>query len=90
MSGFLSSKPNGRVKALEDPIVDTSMDLINQKDPDTDVIVITGHASLEFAIGALKRGAYDYVRKPFHTRELVARIRAKLRRATPALIVLNA
>ena len=41
------------------------MDIINQKDPDTDVIVITGDTSLEFAIGALKRGAYDYVRKPF-------------------------
>ncbi len=35
------------------------MDLINQKSPDTAVIVITGYASLESAIGALKRGAYD-------------------------------
>jgi len=50
------------------------MDLINQKNPDTDVIVITGHASLEFAIGALKRGAYDYVRKPFEFEELLTAI----------------
>jgi PAS domain S-box-containing protein len=50
------------------------MDLINQKNPDTDVIVITGDASLEFAIGALKRGAYDYVRKPFEFEELLATV----------------
>ena len=50
------------------------MDLINQKSPDTDVIIITGNASLEFAIGALKRGAYDYVRKPFEFEELLATV----------------
>jgi len=50
------------------------MDLINQKDPDTDVIVITGDTSLEFAIGALKRGAYDYLRKPFEFEELLATV----------------
>ncbi len=50
------------------------MDLINQKSQDTDVIIITGNASLEFAIGALKRGAYDYVRKPFEFEELLATV----------------
>jgi len=50
------------------------MDLINQKCPDTDVIIITGNASLEFAIGALKRGAYDYVRKPFEFEELLTTV----------------
>jgi DNA-binding response OmpR family regulator len=32
---------------------------------------------------ALVAGADDYVKKPFRTRELVARIKAKLRRAKP-------
>ena len=50
------------------------MDLIHQKDPDTDVIVITGDTSLEFAIGALKRGAYDYLRKPFEFEKLLATV----------------
>ena len=50
------------------------MDIINQKSPDTDVIIITGNASLEFAIGALKRGAYDYVRKPFEFEELLTTV----------------
>jgi PAS domain S-box-containing protein len=55
------------------------MDLINQKNPDTDVIVITGDTSLEFAIGALKRGAYDYVRKPFEFEELLTTVKNALK-----------
>ena len=55
------------------------MDLINEKSPDTDVIVITGDTSLESAIGALKRGAYDYVRKPFEFQELLTTIENALK-----------
>ena len=32
--------------------------------PDVQVIIITGYASLETAIMAIKEGAYDYIRKP--------------------------
>jgi len=38
--------------------------------PELLVIVITGYASLETAISALKEGAYDYIRKPFSLEEL--------------------
>ncbi len=38
--------------------------------PEILVIVITGYASLETAILALKEGAYDYIRKPFSLEEL--------------------
>ncbi len=34
------------------------------------VIIITGYASLETAIEAVKEGAYDYLRKPFRLDEL--------------------
>lgn len=34
------------------------------------VIIITGHASLETAIEAVKKGAYDYIRKPFRLEEV--------------------
>ena len=54
------------------------MDFINQKTPDTEVIIITGYASLDSAIDALKRGAYDYVRKPFEFEELLATIKNAL------------
>lgn len=36
-----------------------------------DVIVITGHGSIETAIEALKRGAFDYIRKPLNEDELL-------------------
>lgn len=38
--------------------------------PDIQVIIITGYASLETAILAVKEGAYDYLRKPFRLEEL--------------------
>ncbi|MBI5970704.1 MAG: diguanylate cyclase [Deltaproteobacteria bacterium] len=41
-----------------------------------DVIVITGHGTIETAIEALKNGAYDYVRKPFTEEELVHTVTA--------------
>ena len=34
-------------------------------DPDLLVIIITGYASVESAVEALKLGAYDYIKKPF-------------------------
>ena len=55
------------------------MDLINENSPDTYVIVITGYTSLDFAIGALKRGAYDYVKKPFEYEELISTVKNALK-----------
>jgi len=34
------------------------------------VVIITGHASLDSAIEAVRQGAYDYIRKPFRLDEL--------------------
>ena len=38
--------------------------------PDVIVIIITGHASLETAIEAVREGAYDYIKKPFKLQEM--------------------
>ena len=38
---------------------------IMEKAPDTPVIMITGDASIDSAVGALRSGAYDYLQKPF-------------------------
>ncbi|MEJ2054149.1 MAG: response regulator [Calditrichaceae bacterium] len=37
---------------------------IKKKDIDTEVIVVTGFATIENAIGAMKQGAFDYITKP--------------------------
>ncbi|MBW2129421.1 MAG: response regulator [Deltaproteobacteria bacterium] len=47
------------------------MDHINAHCPETVVIVITGNANLDSAVAALRRGAYDYLRKPFEFDELL-------------------
>ena len=43
---------------------------LKQADPDLTVIMMTGYASVETAVQALKRGAYDYVTKPVDPDEL--------------------
>ncbi|WP_260582727.1 sigma-54 dependent transcriptional regulator [Sphingopyxis sp. PET50] len=47
-------------------------------DPDIPVILITGHADVPMAIGALKSGAFDFLAKPFATDHLVATVRKAL------------
>ncbi len=42
-----------------------------QADPDLPVIIMTGYASVETAVKALKAGAYDYITKPFDPDDLV-------------------
>jgi DNA-binding NtrC family response regulator len=41
-----------------------------KENPDILVIIITGYASLETAIMAVKEGAYDYIRKPCKLEEI--------------------
>jgi DNA-binding NtrC family response regulator len=58
--------------------------------PDTEVILITGYATLESAVEAMKHGAYYYIAKPYRldeVRKVVAEALAKvcLRRENQAL-----
>jgi two-component system, OmpR family, KDP operon response regulator KdpE len=49
--------------------------------PRVAILMLTVRDSEEDKVGALEAGADDYVTKPFHIRELVARVRAAVRRA---------
>lgn len=41
-----------------------------ERNPDSVVILVTGYASLDSALRAIRGGAYDYIRKPFKLDEL--------------------
>lgn len=38
------------------------------------VIFVTGHGDVPMAVGALQRGACDFIEKPFHNEDLLSRI----------------
>ncbi len=46
------------------------LEQVKQHNALIDVVVITGHGSMESAIAALKKGAFDYIRKPLNADEL--------------------
>ena len=64
------------------PILDglTVLKAMRQKQIFTPVLILTGLGELEDKIEGLDCGADDYLVKPFHIRELLARIRALTRR----------
>jgi putative two-component system response regulator len=46
------------------------LEKINDHDPDIPVILMTGYADLDTAIQAIKKGAYDFITKPFQRESL--------------------
>ena len=46
------------------------LDIVRKEYPQTVVIVITGYGTIESAVKAIKRGAYDYLTKPINDDEL--------------------
>lgn len=48
------------------------LEKIKKHHPETQVIIITSHASLETAITAMRHGAYDYLFKPFKDLDLIS------------------
>jgi two-component system nitrogen regulation response regulator NtrX len=47
------------------------LDEIHAQHPDLPVVIISGHGNVETAVSAIKRGAYDYIEKPFKADRLV-------------------
>ena len=54
--------------------------VLRKNNPDTGIIIISAKGSLDDKILGLDLGADDYLPKPFHLPELVARLRALIRR----------
>jgi DNA-binding NtrC family response regulator len=53
---------------------------IREKSPATDVIMLTGHGTIDTAIESIRMGAFDYIAKPCPLDELDVRIRRALER----------
>src|SRR5690606_19624254 len=53
---------------------------IRKEDPETRIIILSARSEVEDKVLGLDLGANDYLAKPFHFRELEARVRALLRR----------
>ena len=49
--------------------------VIRQKHSRTEVILITGYATLDIAIEAVRLGARDFLRKPFRTSDFISKVR---------------
>ena len=63
---------------------------IKEADPDTLVIMLTAHSSVDIAVEAMKHGAYHYANKPFNLEEIALLVEkaletTRLRREVKAL-----
>ncbi|HYZ25709.1 MAG TPA: sigma-54 dependent transcriptional regulator, partial [Geminicoccaceae bacterium] len=66
------------------------LDQVRRTHPDVPVIVISGHGTIETAVSAIKKGAYDFLEKPFTAERLLvlierAREAARLKRENAEL-----
>jgi two-component system nitrogen regulation response regulator NtrX len=47
------------------------LDVVKAQHPDLPVVMISGHGNVETAVAAIKKGAYDFIEKPFKADRLV-------------------
>ncbi len=50
------------------------LDTVHADDPDLPVLMISGHGNIEVAVSAIKRGAYDFIEKPFKADHLLVMV----------------
>jgi two-component system nitrogen regulation response regulator NtrX len=70
------------------------LDAVKDLHPELPVVMISGHGNIETAVAAIKRGAYDFIEKPFKADRLVlvadrALETSRLKREVKALKALN-
>ncbi len=65
----------------------TLLQRLGEVDRELPVILVTGHAEVSLAVEAMRRGAYDFIEKPFVTQDLLNVLRRALEHR--ALVVEN-
>ena len=56
----------------------------HSEEPAVPVVLISGHGTIEIAVGAIQQGAYDFIEKPFQSDRLLLVIRRALEAAALA------
>src|SRR3546814_790881 len=51
------------------------LDVIHERHPELPVVIISGHGNVETAVSAIKKGAYDFIEKPFKADRLILIVR---------------
>jgi DNA-binding NtrC family response regulator len=51
------------------------LEAVKARTPATEVVIITGYATIESAVDAIRKGAFDYIRKPFENDEILVALR---------------
>jgi DNA-binding NtrC family response regulator len=51
------------------------LEKIREKEIESPVVIITGHGSVETAVDALKKGAYDFIQKPLDLNRILVTVR---------------
>lgn len=89
LASLSTTLPGVVVTDLRMPRLDGNdlFDAILARDRELPVILMTGHGDIAMAVAALKRGAFDFVAKPFMTDHLIASVRRALE--TRRLVVDN-
>ncbi len=57
------------------------LEQLKQKYPDLTVVMLTAYGNIESAVAAIKKGAYDFIAKPFEQDEIIFKIRKALERS---------
>jgi len=86
LSRFRETNPNLVVMDLMLPVMD-GLEVARRirKTSNVPIVILTAKDRVEDKVEGLDAGADDYLVKPFSIEELLARIRAHLRRVTPAI-----
>jgi DNA-binding response OmpR family regulator len=86
LSRFRETNPNLVIMDLMLPVMD-GLEVARRirKTSNVPIIILTAKDRVEDKVEGLDAGADDYLVKPFSIEELLARIRAHLRRVTPAI-----
>jgi DNA-binding NtrC family response regulator len=53
---------------------DEILAFVKKHHPDTGVIMITGFGNIQHSVNALRKGAFDYITKPFKAKEIIFRV----------------